>query len=183
MDYKQECSRTWSANNPFENQVEHAILGIKSECGEYLSAIKKNVGYKRELDIINIEEELGDLYYFTYTLIRIFKLDVDTNDFQKILYPNTITLQKITDIIYSCSSYLFNNFNTHDQNLRGIKENLTVILKNINTLCWYHNLNPADVKVSNINKLKVRFPEKFSTEDALIRNKEKERNAIAQRKN
>lgn len=47
-----------------EANLLHMALGIYSEAGELLDAIKKNVIYKRALDLDNVVEELGDLEFY-----------------------------------------------------------------------------------------------------------------------
>ena len=46
----------------------HAILGIGSEAGELLDAIKKTFCYNKPLDTENIVEELGDLEFYMQQL-------------------------------------------------------------------------------------------------------------------
>lgn len=50
----------------------HAIMGIVTEAGELTDALKKHLFYGKELDRINILEELGDLmYYFSLAVNTI----------------------------------------------------------------------------------------------------------------
>lgn len=48
--------------------VLHAAIGISSESGELLDAVKKHVMYNKELDVPNVIEELGDLYFYMEAL-------------------------------------------------------------------------------------------------------------------
>lgn len=47
-----------------EANLWHGATGISGEAGELLDAIKKHVVYKRELDLENVIEELGDLEFY-----------------------------------------------------------------------------------------------------------------------
>ena len=49
--------------------VLHWALGLSGEVGEIVDPIKKHVFYNQPLDVPNIEEELGDVFY--YCLIHI----------------------------------------------------------------------------------------------------------------
>lgn len=50
----------------YSEDLMHAIIGIASESGELLDAIKKNFAYGKPLDQENLLEEAGDLlFYFT----------------------------------------------------------------------------------------------------------------------
>lgn len=52
----------------------HAALGVTSESGEVADAIKASAVYGRELDLINIIEELGDLRFFATMIAQKFGL-------------------------------------------------------------------------------------------------------------
>ena len=82
----------------------HCAIGASTETGELLDAFKKNIYYGKELDLINIGEEIADVMWYLSNLARLCNLDFE------------------------------------------------VLLQN------------------NINKLKVRYPEKFTNELAMNRN-------------
>jgi NTP pyrophosphatase (non-canonical NTP hydrolase) len=42
----------------------HMVMGISGEAGELLDAVKKATVYRKELDRVNIIEELGDLEFY-----------------------------------------------------------------------------------------------------------------------
>lgn len=42
----------------------HMVLGIASEAGELVDAVKKRVIYQQPLDVDNVVEELGDLEFY-----------------------------------------------------------------------------------------------------------------------
>jgi NTP pyrophosphatase (non-canonical NTP hydrolase) len=42
----------------------HAGIGLATESGEFLDALKKHVFYGRELDTVNMVEEIGDLFWY-----------------------------------------------------------------------------------------------------------------------
>jgi NTP pyrophosphatase (non-canonical NTP hydrolase) len=42
----------------------HMIMGVCGEAGELLDAIKKSVIYRKELDMENVIEELGDIEFY-----------------------------------------------------------------------------------------------------------------------
>lgn len=65
--YQQNALRTLSdkyhigAINP---DLMHAAIGLATESGELLDAIKKCVFYGKPLDVVNVKEELGDLLWY-----------------------------------------------------------------------------------------------------------------------
>jgi len=102
-----------------QQQMEllHAAIGISTEAGEILDAFKKHLIYGKDLDIINITEELGDITWYMAIMTRYLK------------------------------------------NLTGA------------TL-------EDDILELNIDKLKARYPEKFTEEKALNRDLDTEREIL-----
>lgn len=42
----------------------HAGIGLSTESGEFLDALKKHIFYGKELDKVNLVEEVGDLFWY-----------------------------------------------------------------------------------------------------------------------
>lgn len=51
-------------STPEDMHQIHMGIGVSSEAGELLDALKKHWVYRRELDLENVEEELGDIEFF-----------------------------------------------------------------------------------------------------------------------
>ena len=98
-------------------ELLHAAIGISTEAGEILDAFKKHLIYGKDLDLINVSEELGDITWYMAIMTRYLK------------------------------------------NLTGA------------TL-------EDDILELNIDKLKARYPEKFTEADALNRDLDKEREIL-----
>ncbi len=49
----------------------HAAVGVASDSGELLDAIKKAVIYRKEIDMVNVVEELGDIEFFMEDIRRL----------------------------------------------------------------------------------------------------------------
>ncbi|EQC46454.1 MazG nucleotide pyrophosphohydrolase domain protein [Bacteriovorax sp. BSW11_IV] len=50
--------------NDGTKRLLHAGIGISTEAGEVLDALKKHIFYGKELDKVNLAEELGDLFWY-----------------------------------------------------------------------------------------------------------------------
>jgi len=50
--------------SPEDAYLIHMGMGISGEAGELLDAIKKHTIYHKELDMVNVIEELGDIEFF-----------------------------------------------------------------------------------------------------------------------
>ena len=60
--------------NDGSKRLLHAGFGLSTEAGEFLDALKKHIFYGKELDRVNLREELGDLFW--YMAIACDELDV-----------------------------------------------------------------------------------------------------------
>lgn len=88
----------------------HASIGLSGESGELLDACKKDWIYGKELDIVNVLEELGDIrFYYQAALNHIGVTDEDIIEVNKAKlakrYPDRVykdehaiaRLDKLTD--------------------------------------------------------------------------------------
>lgn len=82
-----------------EKRLLHAALGMQTESAEFSDAIKKSLFYGKPLDVVNLKEELGDLFW--YIAIAIDELDttIDTEmdrviNKLKLRYPEKFTTDK-----------------------------------------------------------------------------------------
>ena len=55
----------------------HSALGLSGEVGELVDTIKKHVFYKQEFDMVNAEEELGDILYYVTSMCITLGLPLD----------------------------------------------------------------------------------------------------------
>lgn len=62
---------------PEKAHILHMAVGIAGEAGELLDAIKKNVIYNKQIDLINVIEELGDLEFYMEGLRQGLNIDRD----------------------------------------------------------------------------------------------------------
>lgn len=112
MDLKQyqiHAARTFLSKGDTEKDIMHCLIGMQTDLGELSDPFKKGIFYGKDIDLVNVGEELGDLLWYVANLCRITGIDLE-------------------------------------QQL-----------------------------IKNINKLKVRFPEKFTEQNAIVRNLEAER--------
>ena len=67
MQLKEYCEKANRTNAELEDtQLNdlHMILGMVTEIGELADTFKKELAYKKDLDWINIKEELGDIFWY-----------------------------------------------------------------------------------------------------------------------
>lgn len=74
-DFKAIGSRLQTEEN---QRLLHAGIGLATEAGEFLDALKKHVFYGKDLDTVNLSEELGDVFW--YCAIIADQLGVDFSE-------------------------------------------------------------------------------------------------------
>ncbi len=74
----------------------HMILGMVTEVAEIADVYKKYIAYGRDLDLVNVKEELGDLMFYVVNICNFHRWDLrdicQTNiDKLKARYPEKFT--------------------------------------------------------------------------------------------
>ena len=106
------CAMVNSRIDARNTRLLHAGMGMATESGEFLDGLKKTIFYGKPLDIVNLQEEIGDLLWY---------------------------------IAEACNSM---------------------------------DINILTLMVRNIEKLQARYPDKFSSEKAMNRDLQKEREIL-----
>lgn len=93
MDYKPVYERLSQEHTV---RLLHAAMGLCTESGEFMDMMKKHILYGKELDEINLKEELGDLeWYVALALDELkttFGIIFETNIAKlRARYPNKFT--------------------------------------------------------------------------------------------
>lgn len=70
-------------SNPDTQRLIHALVGLCTEVGELQDQVKKHLFYGKQLDLVNLKEESGDIFWYLALLCDILKVDpreiLDTN--------------------------------------------------------------------------------------------------------
>lgn len=95
-EYANEIKRTMPNLGTNELDGLHMAIGIATEAGEVLDVYKKNLAYGKDLDVVNIKEELGDLMWYAVNLCTLLGADMrellDTNVAKlRLRYPEGFT--------------------------------------------------------------------------------------------
>lgn len=97
-EYQFLASRTAKDMGSTRENLIHAALGLASDSGEFVDAVKKHCIYGKELDVENCIEELGDILWFVSLAcdtLGVSMEDVMTANIYKLSqrYPNKYTDQ------------------------------------------------------------------------------------------
>lgn len=72
-EYLKESARTMAPvihPDNVKTETLHGIIGVASEAGELLDAVKKSLFYGQPLDLENIREESGDILWYLAAVLR-----------------------------------------------------------------------------------------------------------------
>lgn len=82
-DYVEWTSNTCASLDTRKEDITHMLFGIITETGELTDIFKKSLAYGKEIDWVNVEEELGDIMFYIASFCRIngFNLEeiINTN--------------------------------------------------------------------------------------------------------
>jgi NTP pyrophosphatase (non-canonical NTP hydrolase) len=165
--YQEDAIRTFPDKGEQIN-LSHMIMGMVSELNEVEDAWDKK-------DLINVSEEYADIMWYlaNYCTIRNIKLSAFTV-FPEPDYNIDYHISKLTDHV---KKYIVYNREINRQQELACVINILVTIQN-----YFHpevdlgqRITFEQALENNINKLKVRYPEKFTEELAINRNLELER--------
>ncbi len=83
-------------SNVFQLRTLHSAMGICTEAGELMDALKKFIFYGKDLDVVNVKEELGDLNWYIALMcdnLNISLEDIWETNIEKLAarYPDKFT--------------------------------------------------------------------------------------------
>lgn len=193
LTFQKEAARTCPSLGNHKLDLCHMVMGMCSELNELHDAVKNK-------DVINIGEEVADFWWYVINYMRIQDMNINlsvintdplpqefiqeaeyrnkkTDDLSIISVIN-IYVSLLQDIVKKNIAYNkkfpFRNINIVDNDL-GIIAHLCYAFKFI---LLNNDIDFKKILGSNIEKLRIRYPEKFSEENALNRNLEKERQTL-----
>lgn len=167
-EYQVECQRTL-VDKGIDMNKAHMVIGITGEINELVDAVYKG-------DIYNIQEEYIDKVWFASNVATMYGIDVSTRpsivieelDMLTLIYSISVLADLVKkDIIYG-----------KDPDIAKIAETVHTIIEFISRKFKRNSWNLEQALQNNINKLRVRFPDKFTEELANNRDLEAERREL-----
>lgn len=82
-EYQEKAKRTLAKTADSLTDDLHMILGMQTESAEIADVYKKHIAYGKELDLVNVKEEIGDQMWYIANLCNLHSWDLrdimDTN--------------------------------------------------------------------------------------------------------
>lgn len=167
-EYKQGVVRTLNRLNSIELDLSHLILGVFSEINEFLEAEDNN-------DEVNMKEEIGDIAFYATGFAIVFGIDTSNIDLSK--NKVDIELTESLDVIKKHIAYGKHPGYQYYYNL------YLGLMSHLYELCEDKKFDLYEILNTNIEKLKVRYPDKFTNHNAINRNLKAEKEVLSKNSN
>ena len=180
LEYQGLAARTCPTLEGEGVNERHMNLGVITEIGEAMDIFKKFLAYKKPMDLVNLGEELADMAWYIVNKCRFEELILDDNFdevlaetkelveermFTKADLPAELKAEAILTLILVPYCAPTNNMFSAP----------IIQLAMLHHVASWFDLDFFQCLTNNIEKLKVRYPEKFTEEAAQNRDLEAER--------
>ena len=168
-EYQEFAARTCADLGKKKLNNFHMKMGLITELVEAIDVYKKKIAYKKDIDYVNLQEELiGDVLWYAVNYCRINKITLpimpeDLSDYQKPSYSDEEYAQTLMNLLKLALKP---------------KKNISMLIIKIFVISVYLRFDFYQSLTNNINKLMVRYPEKFDTDKAINRDLETERKRL-----
>lgn len=152
----------------FNHMLAEYSMGLSGEVSEAF-AIHISTPIT-DVDMEKLEKELGDISHYAVGLAAIADVDLPKKfplpepedipmceTFEKLIIEAGVILEHAKKVVY------------HDHEFDSKQIDVIEILHLTSTIAVGYGLDYSDVLIANIEKLKKRYPHKFSTKDSIAR--------------
>ena len=99
-DYSREVFRTLAKLDKDDTNI-HMLLGLVTEVGELADIYKKELAYAKSVDLVNVQEEVGDIMWYLVNFCTNNGLDLEKildQNVAKLLarYPEKFSVENAT---------------------------------------------------------------------------------------
>lgn len=177
QEYKQLAEKTLSTQFHSDPQIErilHAALGLATEIEELL------VNYSGNIDPTNVLEECGDLTWYLSIFYREYPEieNVKVASTMEVKTPQNLIMSMLKGILQIQDLIKKKLYYNKPVNQETMNLLVAILDMDIRMYLNVYGLNIEDVWERNIAKLKARYGEKFSSERAINRDLETERQIL-----
>ena len=166
--FQEEVLRLLKVLESEKENLCHAVMGMHSEFNEIIDAYAE--------DDVNLGEEYGDLIFYMAAYCNFRKLDLQS------IWDAKLPDGKVLPHIYWTSKLqdLVKKFLAYDKEIDVVAE-VNILQELSRSVKYEMDMEDLDLKSilqNNIDKLRVRYPEKFSNYNAINRNLKAERKEL-----
>lgn len=175
-EYQKAVTRTWidKPEKPLtdkEHMFTWAVLGMAGEAAEIVAAID---GYEERETII---KEIGDFFFYFANCCTLMDINIDsvTTDIENIKGSSfskvALTKKLLKRCCHLCEFVKKGVFHRHGVHVENLKTQLVLVFLTLAEIVLLHEFTFSFICETNIEKLKVRFPDGWDMERAKPENK------------
>lgn len=183
LEYQGLAERTCPTLGGDDLNERHMNLGVITEIGEVLDIFKKLLAYNKPMDLVNLGEELADISWYIVNKCRFQEVALDDNfdeviaEVKELVDSKMFTVDDLTSVV-KAEAILTLLLNTYCGPTNTLFNSPIVQLGLLHQIASWFDLDYFQCLTNNINKLKVRYPEKFTDEAAQNRDLKAERTEL-----
>jgi len=197
QDYVELALRSEVEGDSSLDRLDHAAMGLVTDVGELVDALKKHKRYGREFDLLNFCEELGDVAW--YAALAADVLGLNFPDMLAVPHHKEMAMTAVGVNLTQIGLIDFNTGllvhhaaeffmivrrmryirRTVGHDLNKLTPHLNKILHTIEDLAQLGGFTLENVLDANIAKLMRRYSGKFTAAEAEKRDIEAEKKALA----
>lgn len=199
-------------NKGKELNLYHSSTGVFTEVAELVDNLKRHIYYGKDIDYVNLKEELGDICWYFAILFNQYKENITPNiyiskvDYHPFFYSINKKytkdfqylkiIERLAEFVNLYTKYIdtLAESNKFINEIKYIVDNTTYtfepngIFEIITVLCDFFDVDFNEVLELNIKKLEERYRQKnggvgFSEDKAINRNVENELKVLSNEKN
>lgn len=168
-----ESARTLSTklniNTPREINMLHSAIGVSTEVGEMVEAFSK-----KHLDIVNLGEELADIMWYVAIPMREFGIS-DAGLQRKGLHGVVGLEIRSANYLNMMKRVAFYGV---ELDCEEVVDHVMGLISSIYEIADIYSIDVETILFNNQEKLRKRFPDKYSNEHAIMRDTEEERKVL-----
>ena len=173
-EYKELSEKTLSTEFHCVKQAEnllHGVIGIITELDELIDWN----------DEVNKKEEVADVFWYLALLDRELNLNINPEDFSQsfsqlsnnaLIMKSFRTSNLLLDLLKKKLYY------NKSIDLQNFSDKVIEIFEIMEIFCHHNQIDLSDIMNTNILKLKSRYGDKFTSDRAIHRNLDKEREIL-----
>lgn len=175
--YQEGAKRTMASLGSKGADIHHMTLGMFGEFGEIIEIIKKVFAYGKDLDKVHLAEELGDMWWYIANFYTIFD--------EEFVIPNfvdfkTLTVEKSKE---EAAEIIISKLDPFIVAASVAEKGPGVLVSISKEIVDAFNLDLELILQNNLEKLKVRYSDKFDADKAINKNLENENKVLNKENN
>jgi NTP pyrophosphatase (non-canonical NTP hydrolase) len=178
-------STQFNCSEESNKKLLHSCIGSLSEIQEILENYENGILITDTSKQGSVAEESADIFWYLSILFRELNIQIVEKeehsfiiDIFNVNRPFDLLLEFIKENLKLLDILKKKIYYNKDMNIEVVKKLSINMFYLLNYYCEKNNTNVSDILDKNINKLKARYGEKFSSERAINRDLETEREIL-----